>query len=591
MQNIQGFLLINVYAFFIVLATSIVFVRKKRLKQVEDETYKRFLIVNILMSLSGMFLGLLVNPQFYVNNDIIVIFNKIYLICLYFWIYILTYYIFYISLNDKKNMKKYQKIFNIITIISILLIVMLPIKVSLTETGAAVAEGLAVMFTYLMFAIGFITELLCVFKNIKKLNNKKYIPLYMLILIGSLVLVVNMVNPSLNYIINPALIFIAFIMFHTIENPDAKFIEELHNAKEISDNANEEKTMFLYNMTQEIREVTNKINEDADIILDSKDYDEIYDVARDIKAKSNAFSSATNDILDMSSVDATTIKIYNNKYNVKNIIKQLVNVYNDICKNKEIKFRTNIDHDIPDSLYGDGINLKEVLNTVLSNSTKYTDKGYIELSVNTIIKNDICRLIFTIEDSGKGIKSEDINKIKIDNKSLAKANKMITLMNGTMLISSDYGIGTKVKVIIDQKIAETETTEVSKYESTFDNVSILSVDDSESGLKIIEKLLKGTNVKLDLASTGKECLDKIKIGKYDLILLDEELSQISGRELMEKIKEIRNFKTPVILLTKDNSYEYNEEYTKIGFVDYLLKPLKKEELLLKINKYTKKDKK
>ena len=591
MQNIQGFLLINVYAFFIVLATSIVFIRKKRLKQVEDETYKSFLIVNILMSLSGMFLGLLVNPQFYVNNDIIVIFNKIYLICLYFWIYILTYYIFYISLNDKKNMKKYQKIFNIITIISILLIVMLPIKVSLTETGAAVAEGLAVMFTYLMFAIGFITELLCVFKNIKKLNNKKYIPLYMLILIGSLVLVVNMVNPSLNYIINPALIFIAFIMFHTIENPDAKFIEELHNAKEISDNANEEKTMFLYNMTQEIREVTNKINEDADIILDSKDYDEIYDVARDIKAKSNAFSSATNDILDMSSVDATTIKIYNNKYNVKNIIKQLVNVYNDICKNKEIKFRTNIDHDIPDSLYGDGINLKEVLNTVLSNSTKYTDKGYVELSVNTIIKNDICRLIFTIEDSGKGIKSEDINKIKIDNKSLAKANKMITLMNGTMLISSDYGIGTKVKVIIDQKIAEEEVTEVSKYESTFNNVSILSVDDSESGLKIIEKLLKGTNVKLDLASTGKECLDKIKIGKYDLILLDEELSQISGIELMEKIKEIRNFKTPVILLTKDNSYEYNEEYTKSGFVAYLLKPLKKEELLLKIDKYTKKDKK
>ena len=293
----------------------------------------------------------------------------------------------------------------------------------------------------------------------------------------------------------------------------------------------------------------------------------------------------------MSSVDATTIKIYNNKYNVKNIIKQLVNVYGDICKNKELKFRTNIDHDIPEELYGDGINLKEVLNTILSNSAKYTNKGYIEFNVNTIIKNDICRLIFTIEDSGTGIKSEDINKVKIDNKSLSIANKMITLMNGTMLISSDYGIGTKVKVILDQKMAEVEDTEVSKYESTFDNIEVLSVDDSESGLKIIEKLLKGTNIKLDLANTGKECLDKIKIGKYDLILLDEELSQISGIELMNKIKEIRNFKTPVILLTKDNSYEYNEEYTKIGFVDYILKPLKKEELLEKIDKYTKKDNK
>ena len=591
MQSIQGFLLINIYAFIIILSTGIVFIRKQRLKQMEDETYKKFLLANILMSASGMFLGLLVNPEFYVNNDIIVIFNKIYLICLYFWIYILTFYIFYISLKDKSNIKKHQKIFNVITIISIIMIVFLPIKVTITETGAAVAEGLSVLYTYIMFAIGFITEIVCVLKNYKELKNKKYIPLYLLILMGTLVLVINMINPSLNYIINPALIFIAVIMYHTIENPDAKIIAEAHHAKEISDNANEEKTLFLFNMTQEIRQVTNKINEDTDIILNSKDYEEIYDTARDIKARSNVFSSATNEILDMSSVDATTIKIYENKYNVKNIIKQLVNVYGDICKNKDLIFRTNIDHDIPDSLYGDGINLKEVLTTILNNSTKYTDKGYVEFNVNTIIKNDICRLIFTIEDSGTGIKSQDINKIKVDNKSLAKANKMITLMNGTMLISSDYGIGTKVKVIIDQKIGETEETEVSKYESTFDNIEILSVDDSESGLKIIEKLLKGTNIKLDLASTGKECIDKIKIGKYDLILLDEELSQISGIELMQKIQEIRNFNTPVILLTKDNSYEYNEEYTKVGFVDYILKPLKKEDLLTKINKYTKKDKK
>ena len=90
---------------------------------------------------------------------------------------------------------------------------------------------------------------------------------------------------------------------------------------------------------------------------------------------------------------------------------------------------------------------------------------------------------------------------------------------------------------------------------------------------------------------GKDCIDKIKIGKYDLILIDEELSQISGLDLMKKIKEIRNFKTPVLLMTKDNSYEYNEEYLKIGFTDYILKPLKKEPLLEKIDKYTKKDKK
>ena len=427
-------------------------------------------------------------------------------------------------------------------------------------------------------------------KKSRKFNIRIGTILLGIIFVGVAGALMQLVDRSM-LIITSAHTVMLILTYFTIENPDMKLLEESYRAKEISDNANEEKTLFLYNMTQEIRTTINQINDDTDVILDSKDYEEIYDSARDIKASTSKFSNITNDILDMSYVDASTIKVYNEKYNIKLLLRQIVNVYGDICKNKELKFNTNIDHDIPDSLYGDGISLKEVLNTILNNSVKYTNKGFIELSVNTIVKGDICRLIFTIEDSGNGIKSEDINKIKVDNKSLAKAYKTITLMNGTMLISSDYGIGTKVKIILDQKIGEVEVSEVSKYESNFDNISILCVDDSESGLKIIDKLLKGTKIKLDLANTGKECLDKLKIGKYDLVLLDEELSQISGLEFIKKIYEIRNFKTPVILLTKSNSYEYNEEYLKLGFSDYLLKPLKKEELLKKIDKYVKGDNK
>ena len=238
------------------------------------------------------------------------------------------------------------------------------------------------------------------------------------------------------------------------------------------------------------------------------------------------------------------------------------------------------------------IGIKEVLNSILSNSVKYTSNGYIEFSVNTIIKNDICRLIFTIEDSGIGIKSGDIDKIKLDEKtSLSKVNKMVTLMNGAMTISSDYGSGTKVKIILDQKMETKENTVVSKYENVLDDKSILVVDDNESSLKIIEKLLKGTNIKLDKVMTGKECIDSIKVNKYDLILLDEELSQISGNDLLKKIREIRNFDTPVVLLTKDNSYEYNEEYLKNGFVSYILKPLKKDILIDRINECVRKDNK
>lgn len=584
--------LLNVYSLIILVILSIVFFLKKRMHRTEDNVYGGILISSILTIIIGLLLGLAISSNSLIYKEFVVtILNKGYLYGIFFVISLFAYYTYYVSSKkNEKEIKKFFKLILVFDIINLIIISSLPLEIK-EINGVTTTEGLTFGYSFLMFTIIYIIMTIMVLHDFKNIKNKKYIPILLLVFASLVLNVVMTTNPDMNYLLNPIFVINIMIMYFTIENPDIRMIEELHEAKLISDNANEEKTLFLFNMTQEIREVTNKINDDTDIILNSKDYEEIHDSARDIKAITSNFSSATNEILDMSSVDSTTIKIYNNKYNVKNLIKQLVNVYGDICKNKELKFRTNIDHDIPEELYGDGINLKEVLNTILSNSTKYTTKGYIEFSVNAIIKNDICRLIFTIEDSGMGIKSEDINKIKVDNKSLSKANKLITLMNGTMLISSDYGVGTKVKVILDQKIGETEETEVSKYESTFDNISILSVDDSESGLKIIEKLLKGTNIKLDLATTGKECLDKVKIGKYNLILLDEALTQISGAELMQKIKEIRNFKTPVILLTKDNSYEYNEEYLKIGFVDYILKPVKKEELLAKINKYTKKDKK
>ena len=558
---------------------------KKRIDTIDNKIFTRLLVVNFI----GVFIdvgGFLCFKVLGTENIISIAVSKIYLVYYIAYATALLMYVYEIStLKLKKNLLK----ISIVLIVISLLILSLPIDLYFKD-NVGYSQGASVNLTYAIGVLELILMLYYLFKNVKKIGIKKYVPLLAFVFFQFLTTMIQKTHPEITIMLLVDTI-VTYLMYFTIENPDMKLLEEAHKAKEISDNANEEKTLFLYNMTQEIREVANKINDDVDTILDSKDYEEISDSARDIKGLISMFSSAANEILDMSSVDSTTIKVYNNKYNIKNLLKQLINVYGDICKNKELKFTTNIDHDIPDILYGDSISLKEILNTILSNSTKYTNKGYVELSVNTIIKNDICRLIITIEDSGIGIKSEDINKIKIDNKSLSKANKLITTMNGAMFITSDYGIGTKVKVILDQKIGETEETEVSKYESTFDNIAILSVDDSESGLKIIEKLLKGTNVKLDLANTGKECLDKIKIGKYDVILLDEALTQISGAELMQKIKEIRNFKTPVILLTKDNSYEYNEEYLKIGFSDYILKPIKKEELLEKINKYTKKDKK
>ena len=575
-------IVIAILCLFNLLIIMVKFFSSKNIDSDETKLYKNLFYSMLLQSISGIMLFYTMRFNNYIFQ---VILNSFYIISIASWITFFSLYVIRISCNEIKQYNKIKKIILIMFGITAVLTYVLPRNIITSDNGQLYATGAAVMIVYIYSTICLLLMGYYMINNFKNLIDRRYIPVLALFILGILTMVIQSIYPEL-FLFTPVESYIVFLMYFTIENPDMKLLNELHKSKEISDTANEEKTMFLYNMTQEIKEVANKIDDDADLILDSKDYDEIYDSARDIKARTSVFVSATNDILNMSSVDSNSIKVYNERYNIKTILKQIISIYSDLCENKTLKFRTNIDHDIPDLLYGDGIGLKEVLITILNNCVKYTSKGFIELSINTIIKGDICRLIITVEDSGIGIKSEDINNIRVDNKSLAKANKLITLMNGTMLISSEYGIGTKIKIILDQKMVINKDKEIDKYEKVLDDIKVLAVDDSEAGLKIIEKLLKGTKVQLTKVTTGKECIDNVKANKYDLILLDEELSQITANELIVKLKEIRNFKAPVVLLTKDNSYEYNEEYLKQGFIGYMLKPLKKDIFINEINKYS-----
>ena len=563
---------------------TILFFTKRKLKNIDNSIYAKLLICGLSESIFMFSTNLLVCffylPKYYFIFKVL---NKILYTIYIVWLSILFVYIYRISDTNKNELKR-----GILVVIDIILVVVIfcsPIKLYY-ENGLTNSYGIAANVLYLGCAIYLIGMLFITVFNFRQHKyKKKYIPFFILIVLMTLMMIIRLVDPLFNLSSN-IFSLVLFVMYFTIENPDMKLLMELNKSKEVSDIAIEEKALFIYNLTQDIRNISRAIDEDANYILDSKNWSETYDCARNIKLNSAKFITMTNEILDISHVDSMSIKTYNNKYNIKNLLRHVIHIYSNLCKNKGLEFRTNIDHDVPEILYGDNIGLKEVLTIVLENSVKYTEKGFVELNVNTIIKNNICRLIITIEDSGVGIKSEEINTIKNSDNPLSKANKLITLMHGTMLISSSYGLGTKIQIILDQKIEVTENPEITKYDDTIKNIKILAVDDSEAGLKIIEKLLKGTNIILDKAYTGKECIDKIKNNKYNLILLDEALTEISASELIIKLKGIRNLNTPIILLTKDNSHEYNNKYLSEGFAGYILKPIKKEIIIEKIKKYT-----
>ena len=595
----------TIYSLFYSVLLNIVYFARKRLVTFENKIFEKLMITNligVILAIGSYFT--IVNIDKYPIFNVIV--SKGYIVYLLTWITLFSVYIFAISIDDSKNRKKkinrIIKGFSILYVIFLIVIIIKPLYYH-NAGGAVYSYGPSANVMYVVSSVYIAIWIVRLIINYKKIRDKKYLPIFAFMLLGVVVIIIQKSHPEL-LLMTSMETFIVFLMYHTIENPDMKILEEVHRAKEISDNANEEKTMFLYNMTNEIRNITKDIDYSADDILDETsnkkvDVEVINDAAREIKGSTAKFTTMTNEILDINSIDSASIKIYNDKYNVKLIIKELVTVYSKKCNVKNIDFRPSIASDIPEYLYGDSVGLKQVLDIILDNSVKYTSSGYIEFNVNAIIKNNVARLIITVEDSGTGMKADDIIKVfnkKNDhnedslnlNNNLYNAKALITLMGGTIIPSSIYGTGTTMKIVLDQKVAKEADEKLDKYEEVYDKKKILLVDDNISTEKIVSKLLKDTNIELDYVSLGKEALDKIRgKEKYDLILLDEVMDPLDGVTIMKKFKDIRNFKTNVILLTRNNEYEYNEEYLTYGFSGYLVKPISKDKLFEIIDKYLK----
>ena len=561
----------------------IIYFNRDKVNTSETKIYSYMIISNFLTVVTAIICygTISINEKIPAINNFV---SKTLLLLYITWSILFTVYIYVISRKDDKSIKSIKKstkyVYLILShIIFALIIYYLPLYYH-NENKIIYSYGPSANFVYVITAIIMLYWIFLIFKNYQILKSKKCIPIVLFIVFCIIVVIIQKLHPGL-LLITFLETFITVIMYFTIENPDVKLLTEVYKSKEISDSANDEKNLFIYNMTQEIREITKKVNNEIDYILNSDSITDNKEAARKIKEYTNNFKIVTNDILD---VDITNdIKIYNNKYNIKNLFKEIINIYSNKIENKGLSFNINIEHSLPEFLYGDKINFKELLNNVLDYALSETLHGYIELNVNTIIKNDVCRLMISVEDSST---NNNINTITKDNKELYKSYKLAILLNGTMSVLSNPNKNT-FKIILDQKIYE-EDNIVNKYSNVFNNKKILIVDNVDTTYKIIEKLLKDTNIQLDLSLTSKDCLNKIRSKEhYDLIFLEENMNIISSTELIKKLRNERNFNTPIILLTKNNDVEYNNEYKKIGYNYYLLKPIKKENLNDILDEYIK----
>ncbi len=592
-MKINTTIFLTIISFFYSVLLMIAYFSKDKIKTLENKVYSKLIIINFIGIILELFCTIFAG---YAKDYLVfyTILNKLFLVELTIWCSVFSVYVFLISSKKEKNeLKTYLKkvsIFHIvIDVITMFLIFVLPVQFNINDLGYVMySYGPSVNIVFISSTLYIILMFTCLIRNFKNIKNKKYLPIYVYMVIGVLVGIVQKLHPEILAFTSMEA-FITVIMYFTIENPDKKLLEEIHMSKKIADAANEDKSMLIYNMMNEVKSVASDINKSSEVILNSNNLEENRFFAREIISSNNKLYSMANNIYNIDVIDDINVKTVKNKYNIKLLLKEVISKNKELFEDKDISFRFNIDSNLPNTLYGDSINLKNVLNTIMGNSYKYTDKGYVELSVNAIFKKDIVRLIIKIEDSGIGIKAEDLekclNKNTKDQNSLYGARKTINIMDGNLLISSEYNKGTIVTIILDQKIY---TNNKDNYDNYVNNKKILIIDDNNSGIKLISKILDKHNILYDSSNLGKEALDRIRKGdKYDLILLDEDMPYINGISVMNKLNKIKGFDTKVILLTKNSNIIYDDIYKDSGFSDYIIKPIDKDDLMNKINKYLK----
>ena len=558
----------------------VIFFSKKREKNIETKLFSGMLITSLIdtiMMICIISIAYLAKEQ----RTMLVLLNKIDYVQFMLWIWILFMYIYYILKKDSNNIENKMdnliKKSGIVNIIVAFFVFVLPVNLY-NENNIMYSYGPSCNVMYVFCAIYLLLIFLLMISNIKKVLNKKFIPFYVFLVLAFFVLILKNINPGL-VIVSAILAYIDLIMYFTIENPDIKLVDKLVNNKKMVESAFEDKSIYLFKRTQEVREPIDKIQE---LVKNYKDAntEEKKSIIKRIKNYSDNLNFIINDVIDISKVDINNIKNYNETYNTQEFFKDIKNdVKLQIDNNLDLDLYFDINKTLPDELYGDSLKLKEVMLSIIENIIKCTDNGIIEINVDGITRYDICRLVITIKDSGRRIDIENIN--------LESSIETIKLLGGILNVKSEANNGIELTIVLDQKVNFSEENKfLQNISSQAGNIRVLIVDNDNSEINKIVRMLSKKDINTSVAMYGQECVDKIRTSeKYNLIIMDDEMKPDNALPTLQKLKELKKFNIPVVVMLEKEKDFIKKHYLKDGFTDYILKDNLDKELDRIINKY------
>ena len=550
---------------------------KSNLKLLENKIYYGIIVTTIIAGLIEIYSFILVRTSIFVNSVLYLFSLKSLFLCFLVWIYLFTIYTVIVTINLKnKDYSRYRLAIIISTIVFIIVsltTMILPINIIETD-GLLLPTGVGVDIIYVLSLILFIIMISVIISNRRNLKNKKYYPMYFLLVILGIMIIVQKIFPSL-LLINFSLSILIYIMYFTIENPDIKLIKDLSYTRRMLEKQNEMVSGTVNNLAISLKNPLMEITNFSSKKINKKDEVSSLEEIKKFQKLSLNLVDQINKIMDLTRIENRQLKIKNKLYQTDN----LINSIKDIINFRNVDVNYNIDNNIPKVLYGDDDNIKQTFTYLVEFINNYFNRYDLTINISKISVRNNCKLMFSIIVNYKNTKLDFIER---DNKCIIETNaweyelynRLVELQKGTYEVKKNnsslifnFALFQKIK---DNNEAVEE--EVIKY-NNYSGKKILIALDNHLDINKFTELLVNYNVDISTSSSIEELTELLRSDKtFDIVFLSNTISGIENynittseerKRTMTKLSLIAGYKLQIIMVTFEDYKDSDTEYIKM----------------------------
>lgn len=550
---------------------------KSNLKLLENKIYYGIIVTTIIAGLIEIYSFILVRTSIFVNSVLYLFSLKSLFLCFLVWIYLFTIYTVIVTINLKnKDYSRYRLAIIISTIVFIIVsltTMILPINIIETD-GLLLPTGIGVDIIYVLSLILFIIMISVIISNRRNLKNKKYYPMYFLLVILGIMIIVQKIFPSL-LLINFSLSILIYIMYFTIENPDIKLIKDLSYTRRMLEKQNEMVSGTVNNLAISLKNPLMEITNFSSKKINKKDEVSSLEEIKKFQKLSLNLVDQINKIMDLTRIENRQLKIKNKLYQTDN----LINSIKDIINFRNVDINYNIDNNIPKVLYGDDDNIKQTFTYLVEFINNYFNRYDLTINISKISVRNNCKLMFSIIVNYKNTKLDFIER---DNKCIIETNaweyelynRLVELQKGTYEVKKDnssliFNFALFQKIKDNNEVVEEEVIKYNNYSGK----KILIALDNHLDINKFTELLVNYNVDISTSSSIEELTELLRSDKtFDIVFLSNTISGIENynittseerKRTMTKLSLIAGYKLQIIMVTFEDYKDSDTEYIKM----------------------------